>query len=650
MLRNNLPDVVYAAFHHAPFQGRIRMFRHDNVISCSPMQKHRTMQHDTSSIDPSKKIGNAHRSLISLSAFTTIFCQRPENFAWFLGAGTSRSAGLPTATDIIWDLKRRYYCSEENQDINHQDIQIDAVKERIQTFMESRGFPELWAESEYTTYFEKIFGDDRERQRRYLRWILSEEKVSLSVGNRVLGALLSAEMCRTVFTTNFDSVVEKAMAEVGDASLDAFHIEGSRAAKDALNNEEYPLYCKLHGDFRYDSIKNLSADLEKQNGELSDCLVNASTRFGFIVAGYSGRDESVMSLFGAALETSNPFPHGLYWMTLKGSSLHPSVTGLLEAARARGVTAEIVEIETFDSLMLRLWRNIVGKPSELDKRVRKATLADVNIPLPTLGQQPPLVRLNALPILSKPQQCLSLTFKRPVEWEEVRKVANASGHSLVLTKSDAVCFWGKEETARQGFGEAVKSVQIKKLPDDLRKPENLQFKGFIEEALSYALALKRPLLVRHRHRSVFLIVDKHSRNVGCLKQLHRIVGKTSGQVQGKFTTPTPENPQAQQVEWAEALRISVDQKGDQLWLLIDPDIWIWPPRARADARDFLDKRRSERMNVKYNALLNAWVKIIFNTDERNLVMEVWPFPDGHDAENPRFRIGSRTAFSWRRIA
>lgn len=614
------------------------------------MQTLGTKQNCTSSIEPSEKLEKGCHSLISPSAFTDIFCQRPENFAWFLGAGTSRSAGLPTATDIIWGLKRRHYCREENQDITRQDIQIDAVKVRIQTFMESRGFPELWAEREYTTYFEKIFGDDRERQRQYLRGILSEDNVALSVGNRVLGALLSGGMCRAVFTTNFDSVVEKAVAEIGATSLDAFHIEGSRAANYALNNEEYPLYCKLHGDFRYDSIKNLSADLENQNKELSDCLVNASNRFGFVVAGYSGRDESVMSLFGVALETSNPFPHGLYWMTLKGSNPNPSVTSLLEAAREKGVTAKLVEIETFDSLMLRLWRNIEGKSSELDRKVHKSALVDVNIPLPPPGQQPPLLRLNALPILSKPQVCLSLILKRPLEWDEIRKVAKASKQSLVLTKSDTVCFWGKEETARQGFGAAVESVQTTALPDDLRRPKNLQFKGFIEEALSYALARERPLLVRRRYGSIFLIVDKHCREVGCLKQLHQIVGNTSGKVPGKFTTPTPEKPQTQQVEWVEALRISVDQKDDRLSLLIDPDIWIWPPRARADARDFLDRKRRDRMNKKYNALLNAWVKIIFGTDKRDSEKEVRPFPDGRDEENPRFRIGSRTAFSRRLIA
>src|SRR5438094_167496 len=72
---------------------------------------------------------------------TGIFCARPQQFAWFLGAGASAVAGLPTATDIIWDLKRRYYCREENQDISRQDVQVDAVKARIQSYMLARGFP-----------------------------------------------------------------------------------------------------------------------------------------------------------------------------------------------------------------------------------------------------------------------------------------------------------------------------------------------------------------------------------------------------------------------------------------------------------------------------------------------------------------------------
>lgn len=153
---------------------------------------------------------------------TELYCIKPQNFSWFLGAGASRSAGLPTATDIIWDLKRRFYCREENQDISRQDMQNPAVRDRIQSFMDSNGFPAEWADSEYTEYFERIFGSDLERQRRYLRAILSEDKLSLSVGNRVLGALLAGGYCRTVFTTNFDSVIEKAVAEVSGKSIAAY--------------------------------------------------------------------------------------------------------------------------------------------------------------------------------------------------------------------------------------------------------------------------------------------------------------------------------------------------------------------------------------------------------------------------------------------
>jgi len=54
-----------------------------------------------------------------------------------------------------------------------------------------------------------MFGDDRERQRRHPAGILAEDKATLSVGNRVLGAMLSSGLSRVAFTTNFDSIVQK---------------------------------------------------------------------------------------------------------------------------------------------------------------------------------------------------------------------------------------------------------------------------------------------------------------------------------------------------------------------------------------------------------------------------------------------------------
>ncbi len=382
-------------------------------------------------------------SSITQGELTAQFAPRPQGFAWFLGAGASRMSGLPTATDIIWDLKRRHYAREENQEITRQDMQNDSVQTRIQSFMDSHGFPPLWADDEYTTYFEKIFGDGKERQRRYLRAILAEDRVTLTVGNRVLGALLAAGMTRAVFTTNFDSVVERAVVDVSGRSLAAFHLEGSTAAVQALNNEEYPLYCKLHGDFRYDSIKNLSVDLANQDRQLALCMQSAAGRYGFIVAGYSGRDASIMAVFRDALAQPNPFPNGLFWTSIKGAPVLPAVAALIEAARGRGVNAGVVEVETFDALLLRLWRNLPDKPAALDAKVRRSIQAEVHIPLPAIGTAKPLLRLNALPIRLLPTRCLVVRTARPFEWTELRDLQKQSDPRLIMTKADEIWCWDR---------------------------------------------------------------------------------------------------------------------------------------------------------------------------------------------------------------
>ena len=123
--------------------------------------------------------------------------------------------------------------------------------------------------------------------------------------------------------------MEKAVAEVGERVSFRLSLGRVGSAVQALNNEEYPLYCKLHGDFRYDSLKNLAADLERQNKALSECLVNAGNRFGLIVAGYSGRDASIYVALSCGTKLTQSFsPRPLLdWHQGPGDS--PSVEGML---------------------------------------------------------------------------------------------------------------------------------------------------------------------------------------------------------------------------------------------------------------------------------------------------------------------------------
>jgi hypothetical protein len=578
---------------------------------------------------------------------TTIFCGRPQNFAWFIGAGASRSAGLPTATDIIWDLKRRYYCVEENQDVSRQDMQSDAVKARIQAFLDSRGFPAPWAPEEYATYFEKIFGDDLERQRRYLRGILSEDKVTLAVGNRVMGALLASGLCRAAFTTNFDTVVEKAVAEVSGKSLAAFHLEGPHAAWQAINNEEYPVYCKHHGDFRYEKLKNLLQDLKAQNEELAKAFAIASGRFGFIVVGYSGRDTSIIDMFRAPLAGPNPFPHGLYWASLGTSAPLPAVQELLREAQAKGVEAHAVDIETFDSLMLRLWRNIADKPQALDVKVRKSHFMPTFIPLAGMGSDKPIVRLNALPILSLPSQCCSVSFRGPKDWDEVHAAVRKTENGLILTKSDTVWSWGPPGLLEQAFGEKPVSVEPRTLPDDIGLSDQLHVKRFVEDALCVALVRGKPLFTRTTRTSARILIDPHAADTSLAAELGKVVGKPSGTITGLFTEVTEEHPEPAKVAWAEAIRVSIDMRNGHAWLLLDPDIWIWPVRAREIATEFMSKRRRDRYNKKYNVLLDAWIRLVLGSAERGSEVSVSAFAGGSEIENPSFRLFNRSGFAWR---
>jgi SIR2-like domain len=199
---------------------------------------------------------------MQLDELAQSYASQAKRIMWFLGAGASRNAGMPTADDLIWELRLRLYCAAERQDIQSHDLANKALRERIESYFESKGAPARWAADEYTYFFEAAFGTDYAAQQRFLQDELNSSKISLNIGNRILAALLSMQATNVVFSTNFDDVLEQAFATVGGRNITAFHLEGSYAALDAINSDQFPVYAKLHGDFRYRSLKNLSQGLK----------------------------------------------------------------------------------------------------------------------------------------------------------------------------------------------------------------------------------------------------------------------------------------------------------------------------------------------------------------------------------------------------
>lgn len=268
------------------------------------------------------------------------------------------------------------------------------------------------------------------------------------------------------------------------------------------------------------------------------------------------------------------------------------------------------------------------------------------IPLPGPGTGRPIMRLNAVPLTSLPGECQSLTFTGDKDWRALRDTQRKSEGSLLLTKSDTVLAWGAEADVREHFKADLKTLAPLDIDNRLLKlDEHLYLKRFLEEALCAAITREKPLLTRTHGQAAFIIGDAHAQDQSAFAALAQITGKVHGQIDGLVAPADDHHANPERVRWAEALRVSLDLSEGRYWLVVDPDIWIWPSRARRIADEFMDNRRGDRFNKKYNQLLNAWVRLIVGTDARNTEVTVSAFASGSAAENPCFSFGTRTGFS-----
>lgn len=575
------------------------------------------------------------------SEFLRHFLQNAPHMMWFLGAGTSRTAGLPTATDIIWDLKRRYYCLHENQDLQSHDINNNTIKRKVQDYMDSQGFPALWSPEEYSFYFGLSFDDDYDAQQNYIQEALSSEKVSLNIGHRALAALLEMEQARIVFTTNFDDVIETAYAEVGGRNITPFHLEGSYAALAALNAERFPIYAKIHGDFKYKNIKNLETDLLRNDSEIQKCFLAAAVRYGLIVCGYSGRDNNVMAMFRQAIDQNNAFSHGLFWTVPRIKGVSDSVVELINYARQKGISAHLVEIGTFDEMLSKIWRQLTNKPQALEAKVRTESVSEVSIQLPTPGKQYPILRTNALPIIKAPSSCGMVELTKPMAFRDLKDKIFKGRPNAVLTYTDKILFWGDEkEIVKVLPKNEIKIIERHDFNDTAQSVADSTFlKSFFEEGLAKALIQGKPLMLRRaKNRAYFIVVRNSTVDEEIFAPLRRVLG-----FKGEPGYITGEVLGLPDATWAEAISIRLEERNGMLWVMLRPDIWIAPLDKRQNAREFLRKRRLYRYNNKAYNLLDAWIGILLGSLGTGVGVNISCYKD--EEYSGVFEVGTRTAYS-----
>ncbi len=221
---------------------------------------------------------------------------------WLLGAGASASAGIPTASDMVWEFKQLLYVSQRRvapQTV--ADLSNPAIRAQLQSHIDSSGnLPSSGAPDEYAALFEAAYPAEADR-RAYIDSKIAGAKPSY--GHLALATLMRAQLTRLVWSTNFDPLVADGCAKIYEATgpLTTVALDAPELATQVIGDGRWPVEIKLHGDFRSRRLKNTSDELRHQDSRLRQVLVESCGRSGLVVAGYSGRDTSIMDALEEAL-------------------------------------------------------------------------------------------------------------------------------------------------------------------------------------------------------------------------------------------------------------------------------------------------------------------------------------------------------------
>jgi len=343
---------------------------------------------------------------IGVDDFARRFSLRARNLMWLLGAGASASAGIPTARDMVWEFKQRLFVSQRRVSPHAvADLSSPVIRAQLQAHIDSsEHLPAPGAQDEYAALFEAVYPAEADR-RAYLDAKMAGAKPSY--GHLAIATLMRAQLTRLVWTTNFDPLVADACAKVYDATgpLTTVALDAPDLAAQLMGDGRWPIEIKLHGDFRSRRLKNTSDELRHQDARVRQLLVGSCQRFGLVVAGYSGRDDSIMDTLEEVLEHPGAFSGGLFWLHRGEDPPQPRVGQLLERAAGMQVEAALVPVENFDETL----RDLVRLMDGIDTNVLDTFAAErrrwSSAPRFSGGRGWPVVRLNALPVTQAPSVC-----------------------------------------------------------------------------------------------------------------------------------------------------------------------------------------------------------------------------------------------------
>jgi tetratricopeptide (TPR) repeat protein len=284
-----------------------------------------------------KQLSTKLRTLDDLSRFIHTRADGTPNYTLLLGAGCSVTSGVRPATALTTAWR--------NEIISDAAISTHSAVEDQRQWLKNNHGDWYDPQREYSTLFEKKY--DLQRQRRM--FVENEVKdATPSIGYAYLTTLVEQDYFNTLFTVNFDDLINEAfflysnkrpIVCAHDSSINSVTITSKR-----------PKIIKLHGDYLFDDIKTTDRETESLGQNMKEKFIEFAKDFGLIVVGYAGGDRSIIDVLSMLLKNEDYFRNGIYWCLRKGSEIPEELRRLFWKDRVY-----FVEIEGFDEFFAELY-------------------------------------------------------------------------------------------------------------------------------------------------------------------------------------------------------------------------------------------------------------------------------------------------------
>ena len=335
--------------------------------------------------------------------------EKRRNFVTFLvGAGFSKSAGIPLASEIVKDLRAEGH-----------------------PFLRTAGQPPDGT-SEYAFLMEKL-GSPKERAMRVKKYVDlalgAQSRLKINWSHLLLATLVEKGYVHRLLTTNFDPLIVEALAVTGQP-IRTYDLNTTGKYSPGTLDPATVIY--LHGQMHSLFLVNSRDEMERLRSIYPKALQEAVQDSILIVLGYSGDCDPVLD---SLAELPN-FPRGLWWCHYNPSGGEPG-EGVFKVFAKHGADCHLATGDDSDTFMRKLVLDgmKLDLPDEVLKPITAIRLAieritpfpnrDIQAADPVKGALEMLRRAEELaeaPAPPRPTFAEPGTKTKPEELDELAKV------------------------------------------------------------------------------------------------------------------------------------------------------------------------------------------------------------------------------------